>query len=105
MDPKGATSSMVTTVSLVAPLVTPEGGAPSLMLTVSPWSPIRSETAENSKDFSVSPALKVTSVGTPLWSESDAPSSLLQESGMVTVRSGSSSRVSTISTVPPSVTV
>ena len=54
------------------------------MLTVSPWSSIRSETAE-SKDFSVSPALKVTSVGTPLWSESDAPSSLLQESGMVTV--------------------
>ena len=43
-----------------------------MMLTFSPWSPIRSETAENSKDFEISPALKMTLVGTPT-SESDAP--------------------------------
>ena len=66
MDPERATSSMVTTVSLVVPSVTPGGRGPRLMLTFSPGSPIRSEAAENIKDFEVSPELKVTLVGTPL---------------------------------------
>ena len=65
MDPKGATSSMVTTVSMSVPAVVPGGRVSSLKDTFSPGSPIRSETAENSKDFEISPALKMTLVGTP----------------------------------------
>ncbi len=47
------------------PAVVPGGRVSSLKDTFSPGSPIRSETAENSKDFEISPALKMTLVGTP----------------------------------------
>ena len=60
-----SSSVMEMVVSLVVPSVTPVGSVPKVSFTDSPSSSMVSDVAVKVKDFSVSPALKVTLAGTP----------------------------------------